>query len=103
MTNIKLILKTERINHGYKQIDIAKYLNIEQAAYSKYETGRTIPTPENFTKLANLYDVPVDYLMGTDIATILRRSYDLGKSKGEIIGDNIKLKLQTKKEKEIEK
>jgi len=103
MATMKLILKTERINHGYKQSDVAKILGIEQNTYSRYETGKSNPTQDNLMKLAELYNVPIDYLLGADIKTILERAYNLGKSRGEIIGDDIKIRVRTKKENEIEK
>ena len=61
---IKEILKLERKKRGLKQIDIAKILNIGRVAYTLYETGKNIPTTDNILKLANLYNVSTDYLLG---------------------------------------
>lgn len=47
-----------------KQKDVAAYLSMSQTGYSKYETGENdIPT-QVLIKLAKLYDVSVDYLLG---------------------------------------
>lgn len=50
------------------QTQIAKMLGMSQTGYSKYETGENdIPTTI-LIKLANFYNVSIDYLLGlTDI------------------------------------
>ncbi len=46
------------------QTTVAKYLGMSQTGYSKYETGENdIPTAV-LIKLAKLYNVSVDYLLG---------------------------------------
>lgn len=46
------------------QKKVAGYLGMSQTGYSKYETGENdIPTAV-LIKLAKLYDVSVDYLLG---------------------------------------
>ena len=53
-----------REDRDLKQKDIAEYLNCSQRAYSNYELGnRNIPN-EVLIKLANFYDVSIDYLLG---------------------------------------
>ncbi len=53
-----------REDHDLKQSAIAARLNISQTCYSKYEIGTSqIPTTI-LIKLANLYDVSIDYLLG---------------------------------------
>ena len=60
MNNLKLFRK----KFGKTQKEIADFLGIVQQAYGHYETGRRqIPT-ENLTKLADLYQVSVDDLLG---------------------------------------
>ncbi len=61
---IKEILKEERKKHGYTQQKIADYLNLARGSYAKYETGANFPTTENILKLAELYKVSTDYLLG---------------------------------------
>ena len=56
-------LKDLREDHDLKQIDIAEYLGIKQTVYSRYERGfQTIPI-EHLIKLADYYNVSVDYLL----------------------------------------
>ena len=46
------------------QTSVAKYLNMSQTGYSKYETGENdIPT-RVLIQLARLYHVSVDYMLG---------------------------------------
>ena len=46
------------------QKHIADYLNISQPSYIRYENGGAEPSYENLVKLADLFDVSVDYLLG---------------------------------------
>ncbi|WP_144461955.1 helix-turn-helix domain-containing protein [Siminovitchia fortis] len=57
-------LKDLRIEHGYKQEEIAKKLNVTTSAYGYYEQGRNEPSLETLYKIAQFYQVSVDYLLG---------------------------------------
>lgn len=46
------------------QAELAKYLNITQTTYSKYELGRISIPIDVVVKLADYYDVSLDYLVG---------------------------------------
>ena len=46
------------------QQELASYLNVKQTIYSKYELGKINIPIEVFIKLADYYDVSVDYLLG---------------------------------------
>lgn len=46
------------------QFELAKYLNITQATYSKYELGRVNIPIDVLIKLADFYNVSLDYLVG---------------------------------------
>ena len=53
-----------REDKDLKQRQIADYLNCSQQVYSNYELGqRDIPT-DVLIKLANFYNVSIDYLLG---------------------------------------
>lgn len=64
LKKISKILKELRESYGYTQTYVAKHLNITHQSYQAYESGKTIPTLENFVKLAELFDVTLDYLIG---------------------------------------
>ena len=56
-------LKDLREDKDLLQKDIAKYLNMSQTGYSKYEVGTIdIPT-EILKKLASYYETSIDYLL----------------------------------------
>jgi len=70
MENIILAkrLKMLREKHGYLQKFVADKLGIRSNTLSGYETGTRSPDPEMLVKLAELYNVTTDYLLGiTDI------------------------------------
>lgn len=58
-------LKELRLKHGYTMQDIAKKLDLKShGTYSDIEHGKNILTSINALKLANLYNVSLDYLYG---------------------------------------
>lgn len=57
-------LRDLREDADLNQTQIAKYLEMSQTGYSKYETGENdIPT-QVLIKLAKYYDTSIDYLLG---------------------------------------
>lgn len=56
-------LRSIREDRDIRQKDIAKYLNISQNTYSQYETGVISLTAEVLVKLADYYNVSIDYLL----------------------------------------
>ena len=56
-------LRGIREDKDIKQKDIAKYLNVSQNTYSQYETGVISLTAEILIKLADYYNVSIDYLL----------------------------------------
>lgn len=61
---VREILRQERERRNLKQEEVANYLNIGRVAYTLYETGKNQPTCESICKLADLYNVTTDYLLG---------------------------------------
>lgn len=61
---IKEILKLQRKKNNLTQEKLAEKLNISRGAYAKYETGENIPTTIIVLKLATIYGVTTDYLLG---------------------------------------
>lgn len=48
----------------WTQRDVALMLQITYQSYQAYERGISYPTLQNFLKLAEIYDVSLDYLVG---------------------------------------
>ncbi len=58
--NLKILRESAKIS----QADVAKILGITQSNYSRYELGTATPTLPNLLKLADFYNVTLDYLVG---------------------------------------
>lgn len=58
------IIKELRLQNEWSQDYVAKQLGITYQSYQAYENGIGIPSLENFIKLADLFDVSLDYLVG---------------------------------------
>lgn len=57
-------LKTLRKEAGLTQVDVAEKLGISQPAYASWERGVKKPTQENLVKIAQIFNVSIDYLVG---------------------------------------
>lgn len=53
-----------RINRGISQKEAAEFLGVSRQAVSKWERGITVPSTENLMALGELYQVPLENLMG---------------------------------------
>ena len=56
-------LKELRKSRGYTQISLQMQTGIEQALLSKFENGDRIPPTETLVRLADFYNVSIDYLL----------------------------------------
>lgn len=56
-------LKMLREQYGYTLKQVAEQLGIAYQSYHAYERGLTVPTLQNFIKLAKLYDVSMEELL----------------------------------------
>ena len=57
-------LKQLRKQHKISQAELAKQLFVSQQAVGKWETNKATPNPETIIKIANIFDVSTDYLLG---------------------------------------
>ena len=80
-------IKDLREDRDMRQIDLARETGIDQRTISNYETGKTVPDAYALVKLADFFDVSVDYIL-------CRTSIDASseKKKSKII-DRIKEEL----------
>lgn len=56
-------LKELRKSRGYTQISLQMQTGIEQALLSKFENGERIPPTETLVRLAEFYNVSIDYIL----------------------------------------
>lgn len=59
-------LKEARKSAGYTQLKVAKVLGVSRSAISMWETTPTEPDNETLSRLADLFHVSVDYLLGRE-------------------------------------
>ena len=64
----------ERKKKGVSQSEVAKFLNISQSNYSKYERGEIEPDLSTLIKLADYFDVSIDYLLGHTVPYLINKS-----------------------------
>ena len=57
--NLKLLRKSK----GYTQIALQMKTGIEQSLLSKFESGERTPPTETLVRLADFYDVSIDYIL----------------------------------------
>lgn len=62
-------IKELRQEMNMRQIDLAERLSIAQATLSGYESGKFQPDIEALRKMAEIFGVSVDYLIGGDMST----------------------------------
>ena len=77
-------LKEYRIKNGYTQKDIAKILNKTVSCYGFYENGRNEPDISTLTKLAELYNITIDELIGREQLNVIDKG-TLNKNELDII------------------
>jgi transcriptional regulator with XRE-family HTH domain len=61
-------LRQLREEKGMERQDLANYLNMSYSTIAKYESGVRFPDKETLQKIADFFNVSVDYLLGrTDV------------------------------------
>ena len=59
-------IKHLRLGMGLTQVQVSQRLHISKAMISAYETGVRLPSYDVLIKLARLYGVTTDFLLGFD-------------------------------------
>ena len=70
-------LKQIRKSKGFTQQEVADFIGISQNNYSYWENGKVKIDSKSLQKLAELFDVTIDYLLGKE-QSILKMQNDLG-------------------------
>lgn len=89
--NLKKLRKARRLS----QQNLADELEISQQSINKYETSKTEPDIFILTKMADFFDVSVDYLVGHHVEP--KAQYDLNADEAALID---KYRMLTPKERE---
>ncbi len=83
-------LKSLRLENGYRQKDIIEALELSSARYSQYESGKRMPDIALLIKMADFFDVTVDYLVGRTDYKNLHSVKDAAEGVTyEIVGDKL--------------
>ena len=67
-------LKELRLANGLTQKELAKSIEVGRTTISEYESGKIVPKQEGLLKLANYFNVSVDYLTGVSDEPATRQS-----------------------------
>lgn len=59
-------IKKLRVNSGMNQVQLAKRLGVTKSAVNSWETGTNSPSLIYITKLAHIFEVSTDYLLGVN-------------------------------------
>lgn len=70
-------LRLLRLQHKFSQNDLAKEFKISSATLSQYENGKRLPDLNTVIKIANFFNVSIDYL-------VCRTDYNYKIDNGEI-------------------
>lgn len=62
MNNLRIVRTTDP--RKLTQKDVALFLGVDRSTYNKYETGDSEPNFDTICRLADFFDVSVEYLMG---------------------------------------
>lgn len=49
--------------HGITKLNLENKLNINRVMFSRYSKGDAVPTTENLIKIADFFNVSIDYLL----------------------------------------
>ena len=66
MPNVAENIKFYRKQESMTQEAVANYLNLERSTIAKYESGENEPPIQILIKLADLFDISIDELVGRE-------------------------------------
>ena len=78
-------LRILREKKGITQIKLSTELGISQELVSQYELGKSIPTIGNLLKIADYFNVSMDYLLGREQFLTQKDNRDIAKDLDNIM------------------
>lgn len=67
-------LKELRLQHGLTQKELVELLGVKRNTYSDWENGKCKPNYEKLEKIADFFDVSLDWLFGREQMKFKKRS-----------------------------
>ena len=77
-------LRTLRAQHALSQKALAEQLHVSQQTVGKWEAGGATPNPDMLSRIADIFKVSVDYLIGRS-----EQVYDDAALKFALFGGNV--------------
>jgi transcriptional regulator with XRE-family HTH domain len=71
-------LERERLKRNWTQEDVANKIGVARSTYANWESGKREPDLETAEKLADLFEVSIDYLMG-------RKGYEVNQNTDSLL------------------
>lgn len=84
MSDFATRLRELRKSNNVSQQKLSKYLNFGYTAIANYESGRNQPSLDTVKKIAQYFDVTVDYLIGA--SDYPKRESDITDKESELLG-----------------
>ncbi len=78
------ILKRLRLSRNLQQKDLVEFLRVAKSTYSQYESDKSMPDVDTLKKLANFYNVSLDYLLDNNYVSEESDTYDFNQRKDMI-------------------
>lgn len=94
-------LKALRMNSKKSQTEVCNSLNIEQSTLANYENDKRIPKIDILIKIANYYNVSVDYLLGRTENQNISTDYQLKTEQINHISNEQVIKSMCEKEEKL--
>ena len=69
MVNLGNKIKTLRLQNNMTQLELAQKLSVSKSMVCAYENGFRRPSFESLIRIANLFNVTTDYLLGVEQKT----------------------------------
>ncbi len=57
-------IKRLRLSHGMNQVEFARLINVTKQCVSNWENDNVLPSIEMLVRIADLFNVTTDYLLG---------------------------------------
>jgi len=86
-------LKLLRAEKGINQIELARAMDVKQGTIGNWETEKRAPDSETLQKLADYFNVTVDYLLGrenSDVIFLTRHLNNVPEEDRAFLLDNFK-------------
>ena len=57
-------IRSLRVSHGYSQVEFARLVGVTKQCVSNWENDNVVPSVEMLLKMADIFHVTTDYMLG---------------------------------------